>query len=67
MIYYLNYMYFLNLKQNQLLDIKLANEAKAETTKPLYKAPITFLLFPSLTKKVPIIDVKIQAPPIVKG
>mgnify|MGYP001497246976 CR=1 FL=1 len=45
----------------------IANEAKAETIKPLYKAPITFLLLPNFTKKVPIIDVKIQAPPIVKG
>jgi len=33
----------------------------------LYKAFITFLLFPSFTKKVPIIDVKIHAPPIVSG
>ena len=43
------------------------NEETAETTKPLYKAFITFLLFPSFTKNVPKIDVKIQAPPIVNG
>ena len=46
---------------------KITNEVKAETTNPLYKAPITFLLFPSFTKKVPIIDVNIHAPPMVKG
>ena len=67
MIYYLDYMNFLNLKHNLLQDTSIANEATAETTKPLYNAFITFLLLPSLTKKVPIIDVKIQAPPIVKG
>ena len=45
----------------------IAKEANADTTNPLYNAPITFLLLPNLTKKVPIIDVKIHAPPIVKG
>ena len=29
--------------------------------------PLQFLLLPSLTKKVPMIDVNIHAPPIVKG
>ena len=37
------------------------------TMKPLYNAPIIFLLLPSLTNHVPIIDVSIQAPPIDKG
>ena len=39
----------------------------AVTTKPLYKALMIFLDFPSLTKNVPIIEVNIQAPPIDKG
>ena len=34
---------------------------------PLYSAPIIFLLLPSLTNQVPIIDVIIQDPPIAKG
>ena len=42
-------------------------EDNADTTKPLYKAFITFLLLPSFTKKVPKIDVRIHAPPIVRG
>ena len=39
----------------------------AVTMNPLYKAPIIFLLLPSLTNQVPIIDVIIQAPPIANG
>ena len=58
---------FSSPKTKSVTGYKIANEAKAETTKPLYNAPITFLLLPNLTKNVPIIDVKIQAPPIVKG
>ena len=46
---------------------KIIIEAIAETTNPLYSAFITFLSFPSLTKNVPKIEVKIQAPPIVSG
>jgi hypothetical protein len=45
----------------------MAKEATAETMKPLYKAFITFLLFPSLTKNVPKIDVNKHAAPIVNG
>ena len=45
----------------------LAKDATAETMKPLYKAFITFLFFPSFTKNVPIIDVNKHAAPIVKG
>ena len=54
-------------KTKSVTGYKIINEVKAETTNPLYKAPITFLLPPSFTKKVPIIDVRIHAPPIVKG
>ena len=37
------------------------NDVIAVTTKPLYKAPIMFLLFPNLTNQVPIIDVIMHA------
>ena len=49
------------------LLLKFNVDETAETTKPLYKAFITFLPLPNFTKKVPKIDVNIQAPPIVKG
>ena len=39
----------------------------AVAIKPLYKAPIMELLFPSLTKYVPIMDVITQAPHIAIG
>ena len=45
----------------------IINDVMAVTIKPLYKAPIIFLLFPNLTNQVPIIEVIIHAPPIVKG
>ena len=54
-------------KTKSVTGYNIANEVIADTTKPFYKAPITFLLLPSLTKKVPTIDVKIHAPPIVSG
>ena len=43
------------------------NDTIAVTIKPLYRAPIIFLLFPNLTKKVPIIDAIIHPPPIANG
>ena len=46
---------------------KTITEKIAVATKPLYKAPIIFLLEPSRTKKVPAIDVNIQEPPIANG
>ena len=46
---------------------KMIKDVTAVTTKPLYKAAIMFLDFPSLTKYVPIIEVNIQAAPIDKG
>ena len=46
---------------------KIINDVKAVTIKPLYKAAIIFFDLPNLTKNVPIIDVKIHAPPIDKG
>ena len=46
---------------------KINNEVKAVTIKPLYKAPIIFLLFPNFTNQVPTIEVKIHAPPIANG
>ena len=46
---------------------RINSDVIAVTIKPLYKAPIIFLLFPNFTNQVPIIDVIIQAPPIAKG
>ena len=45
----------------------IMSEVTAVTMKPLYRAPIIFLLLPSLTNHVPTIEVSIQAPPIAKG
>ena len=45
---------------------KIRRDVIAVTIKPLYNAPIIFLLLPNLTNHVPIIEVKIQAPPIAK-
>jgi len=45
----------------------MINEVTAVTIKPLYKAPIIFLLLPSFTNQVPIIEVIIHAPPIANG
>ena len=56
-----------SLQNFEIISDPRIKDVTAETTKPLYKAFITFLLLPNLTKKVPSIDVKIQAPPIVKG
>ena len=64
---YLFEMDGIDLQFNKEAYVAIAKEAKAETINPLYKAPITFLLLPSLTKKVPMIDVNMHAPPIVKG
>ena len=46
---------------------KIIIEKIAVAINPLYKAPIIFLLGPSLTKKVPAIDVTIHDPPIASG
>ena len=46
---------------------KIITEKIAVAINPLYKAFITFFEFPNLTKNVPIIEVIIQAPPIVKA
>ena len=54
-------------KSGAVTGYKIAKEAIAETTNPLYKAFMTLFVLPSFTKNVPIIDVKIQAPPIVNG
>jgi len=35
--------------------------------KPLYMAPMILLEAPSLTKKVPITEVMMQAPPMTRG
>ena len=54
-------------KKDILYAVKIIKEEIAVTIKPLYKAFITFLSFPNLTKYVPSIDVKIHPPPIVRG
>ena len=47
--------------------VKIAKEEIAVTINPLYKAAIIFFDFPRLTKKVPSMDVRMHAPPIVSG
>jgi hypothetical protein len=45
----------------------MINDKIAVAIKPLYKAPIIFLLGPKRTKKVPAIEVSIQVAPIASG
>ena len=42
-------------------------ESTAATMKPLYIAPMMFWLLPNFTKKVPITEVIMQAPPMARG
>ena len=51
----------------KLIGNKIISELIAVITKPLYMAFIIFLSLPRVTKKVPRIDVKMQAPPIANG
>ena len=43
------------------------SESTAEAMKPLYSAPMIDFLRPSPPKKVPAIDVMMQAPPMPSG
>ena len=62
-----------NLAINNIDNVEVLNDdcrninRIAETAKPLYKAAMMFLDFPNFTKKVPIIEVNMQAPPIDNG
>ena len=49
------------------MGYKIIKDKIAVATKPLYNAFIIFFDCPSFTKKVPTIDVKIQAAPILNG
>mgnify|MGYP001285862658 CR=1 FL=1 len=46
---------------------KTITDKIAVTIKPLYRAPIIFLLEPNFTKKVPAIEVSIHEAPIASG
>ena len=56
-----------NPRTESVTGYKIIRDNTAVTMKPLYSAFIMFLVLPSLTKKVPAIEVRMHDPPIASG